>query len=119
MLEFDMMPSDANSGLGIVFFAASGRDGDGIFDLKQQKRGGVFEKYHSRQLDAYHASYWANRGPAKPRGTAHIRKNHGFHLVAVGRDFISGQGRGPHRVRILKLEGRIEVEVNGKLAVHW
>jgi Domain of unknown function (DUF1961) len=119
MLEFEVMPSDANSGLGIVFFAASGRDGGGIFDMNQQKRDGVFNKYHSGQLDAYHASYWANRGPANPRGTAHVRKDHGFHLVAVGRDYISGQGRGPHRVRILKMEGRIEVEVNGKLAVRW
>jgi hypothetical protein len=119
LLEFAVVPHDANEGLNIVFFAATGRDGRSIFDLGQPMRGGEFRKYHSGQLNSYHASYWATRKGGRARGTAHIRKNHGFHLVATGKDFITGQGNGPHRVRLLKLDGRIEIEVNGKLAARW
>jgi Domain of unknown function (DUF1961) len=119
LLEFAVIPKDADNGLNIVFFAATGRDGRSIFDLSRQMRAGEFKAYHSGELNAYHTSYWATREGGIARGSAHIRKNHGFHLVAVGKDFITGQGRGPHRVRILKLNGRIEVEVNGKLAVRW
>ncbi len=119
LLEFKVSPNDSNSGLNIVFLGATARDGRGIFGLGQQKRDGVFKRYHTGSLNAYHTSYWATQGPGNPRGTAHIRKNHGFHLVAVGKDFIAGHGPGPHRVRILKINGRIQVEVNGKLAVQW
>jgi hypothetical protein len=41
------------------------------------------------------------------RGSAHIRKNHGFQLVSQRRNFITGAGPGPHRVRALKPGGRI------------
>lgn len=119
LLEFGVSPADANDGLAIVFFAAKGRDGGGIFDPGQPRRDGVFKTYHSGGLDCYHTSYWAVAPSGDPRGTAHIRKNHGFHLVAKGRDFIAGQGAGPHRVRVLKVAGQIDVEVNGRLAVHW
>lgn len=119
LIEFDVSPADSNKGLNIVFFAAKGRDGGSIFDLDQPKRDGKFNTYHSGAIDCYQASYWANTPQGEARGTAHIRKNYGFHLVAVGRDFIAGQGSGPHRVRLLKLGSRITVEVNGKIAVQW
>ncbi|OHE79396.1 MAG: hypothetical protein A3G75_10730 [Verrucomicrobia bacterium RIFCSPLOWO2_12_FULL_64_8] len=119
LLEFGISPADPDNGLAIVFFAAKGRDGGGIFDPGQPRRDGEFKAYHSGGLDCYHSSYWAVTPAGDPRGTAHIRKNYGFHIVAKGRDFISGQGAGPHRVRVLKVAGQIDVEVNGKLAVHW
>lgn len=119
LLEFGVSPADADHGLNIIFFAATGRDGGGIFDPTQPLRGGEFKTYHSGGLDYYHVSYWATEKSGKARGTAHIRKNHGFHLVSQGRDFITGAGRGPHRVRVLKLGGQINVEVNGKLSVRW
>ena len=36
LLEFSVLPHDANKGLNIVFFAAMGRKGGGIFDLGSQ-----------------------------------------------------------------------------------
>jgi hypothetical protein len=119
LLEFGVSPADANQGLNIVFFQATGRGGGGIFDRDQPFRDGVFKTYHSGGLDCYHVSYWATQASGEARGTAHIRKNHGFHLVSQGRDFITGAGAGPHLVRVLKLGGRIEVEVNGKISVRW
>lgn len=119
LIEFAMSPADSNKGLAIVFLAARGRDGGGIFDASQPRRDGVFKNYHSRDLDCYHTSYWACGSTGEARGTAHIRKNHGFHIVSVGKDFIAGQGAGPHGVRILKLGPKLTVEVNGKIAVQW
>jgi hypothetical protein len=119
LIEFEFSPQNDREGLAIVFFAAQGRDGGSIFALNQPKRDGDFKRYHSGELDCYHTSYWANNAKGEARGTAHIRKNHGFALVAMGRDYITGNGTGPHGVRILKIGPRVEVEVNGKLAVAW
>ncbi len=119
LIEFDVSPRNSNEGLAIVFFAAKGRDGGSIFAPAQPMRDGQFKTYHSGAIDCYHTSYWATDSTGAARGTAHIRKNHGFNLVAMGRDFIAGQGAGPHRVRILKMGTTISVEANGKLAVQW
>jgi len=119
LIEFGVSPADSNKGLNIVFFAAKDRDGGGIFDPGQPMRDGEFKTYHSGAINCYHTSYWAIDPQGEARGTSHIRKNHGFHLVAMGRDFVAGQGAGPHRVRILKLGNRISVEANGKIEVQW
>jgi hypothetical protein len=119
LIEFGVSPADSNNGLNIVFFAAKGRDGGSIFDPGQPRRDGNFKTYHSGALDCYHTSYWAIDPTGEARGTAHIRKNFGFHLVAMGRDYIAGQGAGPHRVRVLKLGNRITVEANGRIEVRW
>ena len=119
LIEFGVSPADSNKGLNIVFFAAKGRDGGSIFDLGQPMRDGEFKTYHSGAINNYHTSYWAIGAQGEVRGTSHIRKNHGFHLVAMGRDFIVGQGAGPHRIRALKLGSRITVETNGKIEVCW
>jgi hypothetical protein len=119
LFEFGVSAVDSNKGLAIAFFAATGRDGGSIFDLSQPIREGVFKNYHSGALNCYHVSYWATDPNGAARGTSHIRKNHGFHLVSQGRDFITGTGPGPHRVRVLKLGGKISVEVDGKLSVQW
>lgn len=119
LIEFGMEPANPQQGLAILFFAAKGRDGGNIFDPAQPLRDGVFKTYHSGALDCYHVSYWATDTNAAARGTAHIRKNHGFQLVALGRDFVAGTGAGPHRIRVLKLGDRIAVEADGKLEVRW
>jgi len=119
LIEFGVSPADSNNGLTIVFFATKGRDGGSIFDRDQPMRDGEFKTYHSGAINCYHVSYWAVAASGEARGTAHIRKNNGFHLVAMGRDFIAGQGAGPHRVRILKLGNQITVEANGKIEVRW
>jgi len=119
LLEFGVSPANPNCGLAIVFFAAKGAKGESLFHLDQPRRAGLFVKYTNGPLNSYHTSYWATRETGEPRGTAHIRKNSGFHLVAMGKDFVAGQGAGPHRIRILKVGGKIQVEANGKMAVAW
>jgi hypothetical protein len=114
LLEFDFSPKDSNKGLGIIFFSATTRDNGDIFGLKQPRRAGIFRNYHSGDINCYHTSFWA-----MPRKTTNLRKNHGFHLVAGGKDYIAGQGSGPHKVRLLKVNGKIELETLGKLVFSW
>lgn len=114
LLEFTVSPHNSSDGVNIVFFSARGRDGGSIFDLKQPWRDGDFATYRVGEMNCYHTSYWAG-----VRATSHIRKNHGFHLVAKGSDYITSHRAGRHRVRILKMGARIAVEVNDKISVQW
>lgn len=84
LLEFSVRPENRKQGLNIVFFNARGLHGENIFQPPIQPRNGLFKQYHSGDLNNYHVSYWAG-----DRGTANLRKNHGFHLVAVGKDLIA------------------------------
>ncbi|MCF7837715.1 MAG: YesU family protein [Candidatus Marinimicrobia bacterium] len=117
LLEFGFAPADANLGLAIVFFAARSRAGGGIFDLALPARQADFPNYHTGELDCYHVSYWAIDPKGRTRGFANLRKNHGFHVLGDGADLIAGQGAGPHRVRLLKVGGHIQLEVNGQVAL--
>jgi len=119
LLEFGMSPADSSKGLAIVFFAAKGLKGESIFDLGQPMRDGDFKMYHSGSINCYHTSYWATDEQGQARETAHIRKNKGFYLVAKGKDFIAGQRPGFHRIRMLKVGGKIEVEADSKIEVQW
>ncbi len=119
LIEFEMSPIDSNKGLAILFFAAKGRDGRSIFEPGQPMRDGDFKTYHTGAIDCYHTSYWAVGAEGDARGTSHIRKNHGFHIVSMGRDYIAGTGPGPHRVRVLKIGPKLSVEADGKIEVQW
>jgi len=119
LLEFGMSPEDSRVGLTIVFFAVRNLAGGSPFDLGVPKRDGVFRNYHSGALDCYHCSSWACT-PADGgilRRTTNLRKNCGFFMPASGIDRIGGAGPGPHRVRVLKVGGKIRVETRGKLAL--
>jgi hypothetical protein len=120
LLEFEMSPKDSKRGLAIIFFSAKGRDGKDIFALDKAPRRGEFRRYHSGDINCYHVSYWAvEPRTLKPRGFSNLRKNRGFRKVASGRDPISGQGPGPHRVRLLKVGGTITLETRGRIALTW
>ena len=119
LLEFGVSPINANIGLTIVFFATRSLEGGSPFDLGLPKRAGNFRTYHSGALNGYHCSYWATN-PADGgilRRTTNLRKNCGFAMPAAGIDRIGGEGPGPHRVRILKVAGKIRAETRGKLAL--
>lgn len=120
LLEFEMFPKDSKRGLAIIFFSARGRDGKDIFALNKAPREGEFSRYHSGDINCYHVSYWAVEPKTlKPRGFSNLRKNRGFKKVASGKDLISDEGRGPHRVRLLKVDGTITLETRGKIALTW
>lgn len=113
LLEFTVRPQDRKRGLNIVFFNTRGVKGESIFDPTLQTRNGVFKQYHSGDLNSYHVSYWAG-----DRGFSNLRKNHGFHLVSSGKDYIiAGEPNAFQTVQIYKRAGNIRVTVDGLVAV--
>lgn len=113
MLEFTVRPEDRHRGLNIVFFNTRGRDGQGIFDPSLARRDGTFNQYHSGDLDNYHISYWAGG-----RGTANCRKNHGFRLVAVGKELIYNTDDNAFQtVRLYKRGGKIRLTVDDLVSI--
>jgi len=72
-------------GLAMLFFAASGRNGESIFDLAP--RNGEYPQYHHGDLNAFHVSYFRRKEPdERAFHTCNLRKSWGFHLVAQGAD---------------------------------
>lgn len=109
LLEFAVRPQNRKEGLNIVFFNARGRRGESIFDPGLRPRNGYFAQYHSGDLDNYHLSYWA-----AGRGTANLRKNHGFTLVHEGRDLVTGaEPEAFQTIRLHKRGGRVILTVDG------
>jgi hypothetical protein len=115
LLEFSVRPQDRKTGLNIVFFNARGVDGKPISDRGLKTRDGTFAQYHSGDLNSYHVSYWAG-----DRGTANLRKNHGFQLVATEKDEVApGREETFQTVRIYKRGGTIRITVDGVLSVAY
>jgi hypothetical protein len=113
LLEFTVRPDDRKQGLNIVFFNTRGIRGENIFDPSLKPRDGLFKQYHSSDLNGYHISYWA-----AGRGTAHIRKNAGFRLVAEGEDLITdGPEHAFQTVRIYKRGGQIRCTVDDLVSI--
>jgi len=118
LAEWEMKPM-SDRGLGIVFFSARGRHGEGIFSENLQKRAGEFALYHSGDLDCYHISYYANTLADPGRLTSNLRKNHGFYLVANGPAGIPAHSREWNRVQLLKSGGQIQLAVNGRRIIDF
>lgn len=115
LLEFRVRPQNRQRGLNIIFFNARGFNGEGIFDPALQPRSGLFKQYHSGDLNNYHVSYWAG-----DRGTANVRKNRGFALVATGPDLISGAPADSWQtVQLYKRDGTIRLAVDGVISVGY
>jgi hypothetical protein len=128
LLEFDITIERVDQGLAIVFFAARPVDdpAGSIFKKGLPKRNGRFINYIRGDVNSYHVSYIAGgeRGSetnSAPRRSTNVRKNSGFWLVACGDDQIQGKGLGPgpHRVRLLKVGNKMQMEVNGLLSVEF
>ena len=113
LLEFSVRPQNRKQGLNIVFFNARGVHGESVFDPGLKPRDGNFKQYHSGDLNNYHISYWAGE-----RGSANVRKNAGFQLVATGSDLIVGAPADAFQVvRLYKRGGKIRLMVDDIIAV--
>jgi hypothetical protein len=113
LLEFKVHPQNRKQGLNIVFFNARGLHGESIFDPALAPRTGVFKQYHSGDLNNYHISYWAG-----DRGTANVRKNKGFALVATGPDVVvKAPAEAFQTIRLYKRGGTIRLMVDDIISV--
>lgn len=118
LLEFEMSPNSSTSGLTIVFFCATGKNGEDIFDLNLPPRQADYKTYHSGAIANYSDSYFS-RNTEIESITNRLRKNVGFKLVAEGKSLTTGSTDVTHHIRILKVAGHIEIEINGKIIFKW
>lgn len=109
----------SEKGLGIVFFAARGRDGHDLFDPALPTREGVFLRYTQGSIDAYHISYFA-RTPGSARRVSNLRRNRGAFLLANGPVGVAEAAIGEfHRVILVKDGERIHMAVDGRTIIDY
>lgn len=108
-IEWNFWPV-RETGLCILFFSASGRDGQDLFDPGLAPREGNYRQYHSGDINALHVSYF-RRKHLNERAfcTCNLRKSHGFHLVAQGADPIPtvADALPPYRLSLWKTGPRV------------
>ena len=103
----------SDSCLRTVFFNARGIHGESFFDPAIKPRTGMIEQYHSGDLNNYHVSYWAGE-----RGTANVRKNAGFYLVATGKAPVADAPPDTFQtIRLDKRGGTIRLMVDDVVSV--
>jgi len=114
LIEYDLEVWDPHHGLHILFFSATHPNGGSIFQPGLSFRDGDFRKniLNPEEFLSYHISFWAAPYDIIRR-SSNLRKNGKFILQAVGDDRIVHEGKGPHRIRVLKDGPRIAAEVNG------
>lgn len=118
LAEFEMNPSGSTNGLTIVFFCATGKNGEDIFEMSLPPREADYKNYHSGAIANYSDAYWS-RNTEDEAATNRLRKNPGFALVAQGRSLTTGPTDRTHRVRILKFGGHIEIEIDARVVLKW
>lgn len=122
MFEFTVNHHGSGDGLTLVFFAATGMEGEDIFDLSLPVRDGVYKTYN-RGLANYTVSYWS-RNKAKgavrkgERYSNRVRKNPGMNLLATNPSLTDKCEDCDYKIRILKAAGSITAEVNGIVVNH-
>lgn len=126
LLEFEITALDAREGLGIIFFSSTAhKSNEDVFSLYLPKRDAYFGRYMNGAIDCYHTSYWASNMDKGSRESTNLRKNKGFKLVALGDENIGRYGHnnpgssGKHLVRLLKVDGKIQLESRGQLVLSW
>lgn len=109
--EWEFMLDDP-VGLCIVFFAATGPEGQSIFAPEMRPREGVFGHYVYSDLHAYHISYYAST-PWVPRSMANLRKNPGLHLLGNGPIEVRALEGKIYRAVLVKQGPRIRMSIDG------
>ncbi|AEC02733.1 DUF1961 family protein [Parasphaerochaeta coccoides] len=114
VIEWEFMPV-TDVGLCILFFSATGRNGEDLFSPALLPRTGEYPQYHSGDINAFHVSYFRRKEPDERMfHTCNLRKSHGFHLVAQGADPIPGAAdvHDFYRLCVVKEPDSVSFSVN-------
>jgi len=107
------------AGLNIVFFAATGLQGQDIFDEALPERDGTFKQYTEGSIRSYHISYYANAEHNPNRKTTNLRKNNSFMLLQQGLVGIPAHSTDVHLVTLIKQESRIRLYVDERKVIDY
>ncbi|MDQ0298101.1 hypothetical protein J2S78_000509 [Salibacterium salarium] len=121
MIQWEFCPI-AEPGLCMMFFAATGRKGEDIFDQSLPNRTGVYPQYHSGAINALHLSYFRHK-QAEERAfrTCNLRKSFGFHLVAHGADPLPPVTDviEPYHMKVVKYDEIVQFSINELPILEW
>ena len=121
IIEWDFYPIQ-EPGLCMIFFAATGREGEDLFDPKLPKRTGKYPEYHSGVINALHLSYFRHKhADERAFRTCNLRKSYGFHLAAVGADPLPPveDALPPYKMSLVKYEGIVQFTINQLPVLKW
>lgn len=119
LAEWEMQNQHLEAGLCIVFFAATGLNGEDVMDPSLPKRDGRFSQYNNDKLKNYHISYYANNPSLPNRKVARLRKNPGKNRVAEGPRGIEVTSKKVHKVTLIKDDVKIKLYVDERLIIDW
>uniref|UniRef100_UPI002147F08E YesU family protein n=1 Tax=Endozoicomonas sp. SESOKO1 TaxID=2828742 RepID=UPI002147F08E len=117
--QWEMQNLHTEAGLTIVFFAATGPNGEDVMDPSLPERDGTFSFYNNDVLSNYHISYYANNPENAKRPQSHLRKNSGKHVVAKGPIGIEHHSTAVHQVTLMKNKNNIVLYVDDREIINW
>jgi hypothetical protein len=108
-------------GLCIMFFAATGRNGEDIFDKSLNKRSGDYKQYHHGDINAHHVSYFRRNPKERDFQLSNLRKSYGHVIVTQGADPIPCVefAKGPYQIRVVKAGPVVEFFINELSIFEW
>lgn len=119
MVQWEMQNQHLEAGLCIVFFAATGLEGEDVMDPALPKRDGTFSQYNNEKLKNYHISYYTHN-PGKPdRQVARLRKNPGKNNVSEGPRGILVTSDKVHQITLIKDDAKIKLYIDERLIIDW
>lgn len=119
MAQWEMQNLHLEAGLCIVFFAATGLEGEDVMDTSLPKRDGTFSQYNNGSLQNYHISYYAHNPRLPARPVARLRKNPGKNIVSEGPPGIDHESDRVHKISLIKNDAHIRLFVNERLIIDW
>jgi len=102
-------------GLCILFFAATGIEGQDLFAPELAPRTGEYNTYHHGDINAFHISYFRRKHPGERAfHTCNLRKSYGFHMVAQGADPLPSvqDAQPPYHIQLIKCGPEVSFHVN-------
>jgi hypothetical protein len=120
-ISWEFMPL-AEPGLAMLFFAAAGQGGKGLFSPELAPRTGYYPQYHSGDIDALHVSYFRHKYQSERAfRTCNLRKSAGFELVAQGADPLPPVDDAVdfYRLEVVKDGPRVAFSINGLPLFEW
>jgi len=120
IIEWEFSPL-REPGLCMIFFAATGKNGEDLFDPTLPKRTGLYPQYHSGEINALHLSYFRRKWEEERQFcTCNLRKSHGFHLVAMGADPIpTVRDAKTYQMQIVKHQDMVQFSINDLTVLEW
>lgn len=120
IIEWEFAPLK-EPGLCMIFFAATGKNGEDLFDQTLPQRTGLYPQYHSGEINALHLSYFRRKWEEERQFcTCNLRKSFGFHLVAMGADPIPTVADATtYRMKIIKYQEFIQFSINDLVVLEW